>query len=196
MTLFTQKVYEDETFTELDCPSQPLEGITFYDCEFRGCQFNSSSFKRSRFTDCLFSNCDLSLADVTDAEFQDTRFERTALVGINWSLLATPLTREVSVDFHACTLNYATFLGLDLSKRRITECMAHELYLTEMTFVETDFGGTDFAGSTFRECDLSGADLRGAKNYAVNVLSNKVAGAQVSLPEAWGLLAGLELVFE
>ena len=192
---FSARNYEDEVFT-FDHRSRPLEDLTFYDCEFRGCQLSGSSLKRSQFTNCLFSDCDLSLVDVTDAVFQETRFERTALVGVNWSLLGATLTSGVSLDFHACTLNYATFLGLDLSKRSLTDCVAHELYVAETRFQEADLSGTDFAGSTFSKCDLSGADLRGAKNYAVSVLSNKVTGARVSLPEVWGLLAGLELIFE
>ena len=92
MKLFTREVYEGE-FT-LDHRSQPLREVSFYNCEFRGCQFNDSSLKRSRFISCLFADCDLSMVDVTNAVFQDTRFQRTALVGINWSLIG--LSRETS----------------------------------------------------------------------------------------------------
>lgn len=189
-------LYEDETFTNLACRSQDVQAVAFYDCVFQGCQLNDSSLKRSRFTGCLFADCDLSMVDVTDAVFQDTRFERTALVGVNWSLIDTSDLQGVGLDFDACTLNYATFLGLDLSKGRMTDCSAREVYLAEVNFSEADLSGTDFAGSTFMKCDLSGADLRGAKNYAINVVSNKVTGVKVSLGEALGLLAGLDITFE
>ena len=78
----------------------------------------------------------------------------------------------------------------------MTDCSAREVYLAEVNFSEADLSGTDFVGSTLVKCDLTHADLRGAKNYAINVMNNKVTGVKVSLGEALGLLAGLEIAFE
>jgi len=58
------------------------------------------------------------------------------------------------------------------------------------------FDGSDLQGCRFEECDLTSADLRSARNYLISPLSNKIAGMRVSLPEALGLLAAVDVVVE
>jgi hypothetical protein len=51
-------------------------------------------------------------------------------------------------------------------------------------------------GSRFVDCDLSGADLRKARAYRIDVRRNAVAGLRVRMPEAIGLLHGLDVVVD
>lgn len=190
---FSSSACDGEVFTDLDLRGGTLEDAAFYDCRFEGCGFNEASLKRSRFVDCLFSHCDLSMADLTDTELSDVKFEHTALVAINWSLLARTSLLPLELRFERCTLNYATFRDLDLSGSTFEDCLAHEAMFSGVKLLKATLRGTDFDRATFYDCDLSGADLQGAQNYQISVRQNRVKGLKVSFPEALGLLAGLEV---
>lgn len=191
---FGKSPYDGEVFTGLDLKGSVLEDVTFYDCRFEGCELNEASLKRSRFVDCAFLHCDLSMVDLTDTELSDVRFEHTAVVAVNWSLLARTSLAPLELRFDACTLTYATFRDLDLSRSTFEDCLAHEVAFSGIKLIGVSFCGTDFQGSTFHDCDLSNADFQGARNYLFNVKQNRVRGLKVSFPEALGLLAGLEVV--
>ena len=180
-------------FLDLDLRGGPLEDAALYDCRFEGCRFNEVNLKRSRFVNCLFAHCDLRLADLTDTELGDVKFEHTALVAINWSLLARTSLLPIELRFKRCTLNYATFKDVDLSGSTFEDCLAHEAMFSSVKLLKATLRGTDFDRATFHDCDLSGADLQGAQNYQISVRQNRVEGLKVSFPEALGLLAGLEV---
>ena len=120
-----QAVNDNETFSELALKEGRLEDLTFYDCRFERCDLSGASLKRSRFVGCTFSHCDLSLTNLTDTELSDVRFEDTALVGVNFSLLARTLA-PFQLTFGSCTLTYAVFKGLGLSGCTLTDCAARE----------------------------------------------------------------------
>jgi len=189
--VFGSSPYDGVVFTDLELKGEPLEELTFYDCRFEGCSFNEARFRRSRFVDCTFSRCDLSLVNLTDAELSGVRFEETALVVVNWSVVARTSLAPLELRFDTCTLNYMTFRDLDLSGSAFENCLAHEVAFSGVKLIGASFCGTDFQGGTFHDCDLSGADLRGARNYRISVERNRVKGMKASFPEALGLLAGL-----
>ena len=189
-----QTVNDNKTFLDLALKEGRLEDATFYDCRFERCDFSSASLKRSRFVGCTFSHCDLSLADLTDTELSDARFEHTALVGVNFSLLARTSLAPLELTFESCTLTYAVFKGLELSGSTLTDCTAREAVFDGVDLSRATLCGTDFEGAVFRACNLMEADLQGARNYNVSVKQNEVKGLKVSFPEALGLLAGLGVV--
>ncbi len=190
---FDLEEYDGSMFEGLDQREAALKDVTFYECHFENCQFNEASFKRSRFVGCVFSRCDLSMVDVTDAEFSDVRFEHTFALGINWSVVSEMRLLPVTISFLNCTLNYCTFKGLDLSNSVFEDCVAHEVEFRGVKLIGASFAGTDLAGSSFHDSDLSKVNLKGAKNYRIDVRTNRVQGAQASFPEVIGLLAGLEV---
>lgn len=193
MESFENEVNDAETFVELALKEGTLEDATFYDCRFERCNFNGSSLKRSRFVGCTFLHCDLGLAELTDTELSGVQFERTALVGVNFSLLAKTLA-PLELIFDACTLSYAVFKGRGLSGCSLTDCAAREAVFDGVDLSRATLCGSDFEGAVFRACNLTGADLRGARGYQLSVKQNEVKGLKVSFPEALGLLAGLEVV--
>ncbi len=186
--------FNDETFSDLALKEGRLENLTFYDCRLERCDLSSASLKRSRFVGCTFSHCDLSLANLTDTELSDARFEYTALVGVNFSLLARTSLAALALTFGSCTLTYAVFKGLGLSGFTLTDCTAREAVFNGVNLSRAELCGTDFEGAAFRPCNLTEADLRGARNYNVSVKQNEVKGLKVSFSEALGLLAGLEVM--
>ena len=57
------------------------------------------------------------------------------------------------------------------------------------------FADVDLSGTLFHQADLRKANFRGAKNYSLDVRTNKVEGAKFSFPEAISLLSsfGIDL---
>lgn len=188
---FSETAYASETFEALVLPEACLEDIEFYDCQFEHCQFVEASFKRSSFIACTFTNCDLSMVNVTDTLFEDCRISATVAAGVNWSLLAKHSVLGVGLYFEACTLHYSIFRGLDLKGKSFVECLARDCDFSGADLQEADFSGADLQGAEFDTCNLSKAIFTGAKNYQINVLTNKVKGAKFAFPEVIGLLAGL-----
>jgi fluoroquinolone resistance protein len=183
----------DESFTDIDCRSARIEGVEFHGCNFENCRFDESGLKRSRFVDCHFGGCDLSLIDVTDASFRDVRFEECKALGVNWSFAANLPTEPLGLDFDGCVLDFSSFMGVDFSGRSIRHCTVHDAVFSRTMLRGADCSGTDFAGSSFKRCDMSEADFRGAKNYVMDVETNRLTKAKFSLPEAISLLASLEI---
>jgi fluoroquinolone resistance protein len=186
-----QREHFDEAFSDIDCRSESIEGAEFNGCTFEKCQFSEAVLKRSRFVDCRFSGCDLSLIDVTDAAFGGVRLEECKALGVNWSFAANLPTEPLGLDFDGCVLNFSSFMGLDFGGRSITNCTVHDAVFSRTMLSGADCSGTDFAGSSFKHCDMSGADFRGAKNYIIDIETNRLAKAKFSLPEAISLLASL-----
>lgn len=190
---FGGRDYHHETFEGLDLRRQAMVDAVFDGCTFEQCQFNEASLTRSRFAGCVFFRCDLSMADLGDVELFDVQFESSALIGVNWSLLARRGPLDTELVFRTCTLNYTTFRGMALSGSTFETCLMREAAFDEVTLRGASFRGSNLRGTTFERCDLSGADFEGAKDYRISVLTNKVKGAKFSFPEVVGLLAGLEI---
>ncbi|MFA5594777.1 MAG: pentapeptide repeat-containing protein [Trueperaceae bacterium] len=76
------------------------------------------------------------------------------------------------------------------------QCLLNRAAFERCNLSGVAFDGSDLQGCRFEECDLTSADLRSARNYLISPLSNKIAGMRVSLPEALGLLAAVDVVVE
>ena len=74
--------------------------------------------------------------------------------------------------------------------------MADEVDFSECNLAQADFSNTDLAAAIFQNTDLSQASFVNARNYIIDVRSNKVKKAKFSMPEALGLLYGLDVVIE
>jgi len=98
-----------------------------------------------------------------------------------------------SIDFTGCVLNYASFFGLRMKKRKLVGCAALEVDFAEADFTDADCTGTDFQRSRFLHTNLTRADFTGARNYSISPLLNQIKQAKFSLPEAMSLLYNLEI---
>ena len=190
--VFADAYYEDRCFTGITYRAVELQEIEFFQCRFDGCQFIECVFRRCRFEQCTFEKCDLSVMKPLESRFTDVRFLKSKLLGVDWTLAATPATAA----FRGCNINHSTFQRLMLPKLELAECTAREVDFTGANLTKAEFTRTDFLGSRFVETNLSGADFSHATNYAIDPTANRVKKAVFTLPEALSLLSAFDIVLK
>jgi fluoroquinolone resistance protein len=182
--------YVDRSFDSIDLKQVLISQSEFQSCDFNRCDLSQSVFADCRFDDCTFQSCDLSLVKFKSVHFRNSTFVGSKLVGIDW----TGVSKTFSVDFRDCVLNFANFSVMNLKKRKIVNCIAHEVSFAESNMTECDCTMTDFAGSTFSKTNLTKADFSDARNYRIDVRTNTIDKMKLSLPEALTLLETLGIV--
>jgi fluoroquinolone resistance protein len=186
----SQSEYEDRDFDKLDLSQARISNTDFQSCIFNHCDFSRSIFSECRFDDCTFQAGDFSLVKFKDSHLRNSSFIGSKLVGIDW----TEMSRTFSVDFRDCVMNLSNFSTMNLKKRKIVNCIAHEVSFAETNMTECDCTMTDFAGSIFSKTNLTKANFDNARNYAIDVRNNTVKKLKLSLPEALILFETLEIV--
>jgi fluoroquinolone resistance protein len=196
LTDHLQQIYDDQTFKDGDYPKVEFCSKEFNDCPFIRCTFTEASFQGCIFRNCKFKDCDLSLIRIQDSLFAGTTFEDCKVVGVNWAEARWTQAGllDPSVHFTGCSINYSTFIGVNLKKAVLTKCMARDVDFSEANLTGANCTCTDFAESRFSQTNLTEADFTHATNYAINVHQNKIKGAKFSLPEAMALLYSLDII--
>jgi uncharacterized protein YjbI with pentapeptide repeats len=184
--------YTAERFKGLRQRGSTIAGKEFVECTFKNCDFHEAVFSACKFIECAFIHCDLSLAHVKACTLREVSFEDTKMLGVNWTEAAT----VKYVSFARCALNHSVFMGLDLRRTPLVECVAHEADFTEADLTEADCRRTDFTGSRFLRTNLTKADFRHATNYVISPSLNTLKKTKFSLPEAVGLLYALDITLD
>ena len=191
----TGTYYTDQVFKKVRLEQAHLTSNEFHDCAFAACSFVETIFQNCRFVNCVFQHCDLSLVQVPNCSFTATRFERSKVIGVNWTRAHWPATRLWdSICFSRCAISHSTFIGLNLQRVQIQDCVAVDVDFRDADLSQADFSGTDLSESLFLTTDLTGADLSRARNYRIDPSQNVVKKAKFSLPEAMSLLYGLDII--
>jgi fluoroquinolone resistance protein len=186
--------YSNERFTRVQFKQARLANTEFYECVFSHCNLRESLFDACKFNDCTFEDCDMSLVRFEASSFSETRFVRSQVVGVNWTLAAwSKFQTDAPIAFEACAIDYAAFIGLTLRKLEVRKCSAQEVEFSEAELSSADFRDTDLAKSRFRHTNLTKADFTGARNYVIDLMTCKVSKAKFAMPEALGLLYGLDI---
>ena len=194
MTILTETEFESQTFKNLQLDSEELRGKSFDECRFEHCSFHETHFTACTFKDCKFDHCDLSLMKIQGSRFRNVSYTHCQLSGVNWTAAAPAmLASQAPLNFISCGLNYATFIGMKLKKITIRDCTARDVDFSDADLEKADFHGTDLANSRFVNTNLTGADFRGAHHYVLSPILNKLKGSHFSLPDAIGLLYGLDI---
>ncbi|MCR8845939.1 pentapeptide repeat-containing protein [Paenibacillus sp. SC116] len=192
--MFTEAVYEDEQFRELNYQQQELRSVKFYDCTFTKCDFSETVFIDCRFSGCVFEGCNLNMIKMVDCEFTDARFSDSKLIGLNWTEACWPkLSRQGMLRFEQSVLSHSTFIGLSLQKCLFNNCLAKDVDFREADLSKADMRYTDFSESLFGNTNLTGADLRHAVNYSIDPGSNRISKAKFMMPEATSLLYSMDI---
>ena len=184
---------EGQTYTGLDCTKATLRPTKFADCVFEGCSFSEAQLLHCTFSSCVFRDCDLSLINVQDSAFIQVRFEESKLIGVNWTV-ANWESYLSGIHFTDCSINYATFIGLNLKGITLKACVAWEADFAEANLTGANCTKTDFRDSRFLHTDLTEADFTGATNYAIAANLNTLKQTKFSLPEAMNLLHSLDII--
>lgn len=187
--------WSDERFVGVRTGEMVFAGKEFEVCSFVACDLTEESFRNSRFYDCRFEQCEMALVDLVGASLRSVVLENCRLSGVNFSQLhRDPL--GVEATFVGCDLSFTLFRGLDLTRFGFEDCRLASAEFAGCKLAEVSFTGSDLGGCNFDDCDLTDADLRRARNYVVSPFSNRIRGMRVTMPEAIGLLASLEVVIE
>lgn len=183
---------EDEEFTGFAIDDLKLAGQSFSNCIFRSCTFTEASLQDTLLTECRFEQCEMALINLKDALFHTVVFDTCRLTGVQFGVLQDDAV-GITAEFHTCDLSYASFRKLDLRSCAFRSCNAREAEFYRCDLSKVDFQGTDFAGATFQDNNLIEADFRGSHNYVISAHQNRLRGLRVELPEALGLLVGIEV---
>jgi uncharacterized protein YjbI with pentapeptide repeats len=187
----------DQTFDKVHLEPDEIISGKFTDCVFSQCTFETAIFNNCRFLNCLFLECNLNLVKLPGSSFPATRFEKSRLMGVDWTQATWSTSGFDSlVRFLACVLSHSTFIGLELKRIQITNCIANEVDFRNANLSNADFTGTDLAGSIFGSTNLTEADLSQARNYMVDPSNNILKQAKFSMPEAMALLYSMDIVLK
>ncbi len=182
--------YVDREFDSIDLKKVLVSQSEFQSCDFNRCDLSQSVFTDCRFDNCTFQSCDLSLIKFKEVHLRNSIFTGSKLVGIDW----TGVAKTFSADFSDCILNLSNFSAMNLKKRKIVNCTAHEVSFAESNMTECNCKLTDFAGSVFSKTNLTKADFTDAMNYTIDVRANTTTKMKLSLPEALSLLETLGII--
>jgi fluoroquinolone resistance protein len=194
MEILTEIEFEIQSFKNLQLDGEEIRGKTFDVCTFENCSFRETHFTACTFTDCTFKHCDLSLMQVQSSRFRNVNFKHCQLTGVNWSASAPAMiSNQAALKFTHCGLNYATFIVTKFRGMVLRDCSARDVDFSDADLQKAVFCGTDLTNSRFANTNLTGADFRGASNYIIPPEFNKIKDAYFSLPDAIGLLYGLDI---
>jgi uncharacterized protein YjbI with pentapeptide repeats len=189
--------YFDQTFNKVHLGPDEIISGKFTDCVFFQCVFESAILNNCRFSNCLFQECNLNLVKLSGSSFPATRFEKSKLMGVDWTQATWSTSGFYSiVHFLECVISHSTFIGLELKRIQITNCIANEVDFRDADLSNADFKGTDLARSFFGNTNLSEADLSQARNYMIDPSNNILKQAKFSMPEAMALLYSMDIVLK
>jgi len=191
--LFDIDFFEDEIFSELHLPQNTkLTEVEFHCCTFINCKFSKVIFFDCRFENCRFQNCDLSSILIKHSVFDDVLFEESKLTGIQWADSGIPL----DVKFRQCSLNYCSFIGVDLRGTEMTHCKIKEADFSDANLSKSNCRYSDFIGARFANTNLQYTDLSYASNYSIHPDGNKLKKTVFSSPDVLSLLDVYDIVIK
>lgn len=185
--------FEDEIFSEIHLSQNTkLTEVEFHDCTFINCKFSKVIFFDCRFEKCSFRNCDLSSISINHCVFDEVLFEESKLTGIQWAETGIPL----DVKFRQCSLNYCSFIGVDLKNTEITKCIIKEADFSETNLSKSNCRYSDFTGTRFTNTNLAYTDFSYASNYSIHPDGNILKKTVFSSPDVLSLLDVYDIIIK
>lgn len=111
---------------------------------------------------------------------------------MQWADAGIPL----DVTFRYSTLNYSSFIGVDLRKTEMTNCIVRDVDFTEANLAKANCRYSDFMGARFINTNLEFADFSSAINYSIHPDGNKLKKTIFSAPEVLSLLDVYDIVIK
>lgn len=187
----------EQRIEALRLSGEPLEDTEYAECAFSACEFSDVVMHNIKFVNCTFDDCVLRTVSFRECSMLRVELRNCALVGLDWSAVRRHGARLAPLAaMRACTVKYNTFIDMGITKMDFTGSALLDCYFQDCDLRQATLRECDLQNTVFQHCDLSRADFRDARNYAVNVMNNKVAKARFSLPDAIGLLSGFDVVVE
>jgi len=185
--------FEDEIFSESHLPPNTrLTEVEFHDCTFINCKLFDVIFFNCRFENCVFQNCDLSSISIKHSVFDGVLFEESKIIGVQWADAGIPL----DVKFRYCSLNYCSFIGVDLRSTEMTNCTIKGADFSETNLSKSNCQCSDFTGARFVNTNLRFTDFSYASNYSIHPDGNKLKKTIFSSPDVLSLLDVYDIVIK
>jgi fluoroquinolone resistance protein len=182
-----------KSFEKIAFHENPLKKGEYENCTFTGCHFTDTDLSDFHFSECTFSHCNLSMVRVFSTAFRDVKFVECKLLGLRFD---TCMAFGLVLGFENCTLNYASFYGLNLKKTVFRNCSMQETDLTECDLTGAVFDRCDFTRATFDKTILVGADFRTAFRFSIDPAGNRLKKAKFSMSNLSGLLDKYDIEIE
>ena len=191
--LFNFDHYEEQVFSKVNLSEDTkISKIEFHDCTFINCKFSKVIFFDCRFENCDFKSCDLSSILIQHSVFDCVIFEESKLTGVQWADAGIPL----DVKFRQCSLNYCSFIGVDLRNTEMTQCNLKEADFTETNLSKADCRHSNFTGTRFVNTNLEYTDFSDASNYSIHPDGNRLKKTVFSSPDVLSLLDVYDIVIK
>ena len=191
------QTYEEQLFETLNLESQLIENAHFIECTFSHCNFFEMKIKNCVFDRCSFRSCTCAGTDFKYTDLKNNDFHHCSLVGISWDELKTK--NGITLPFTAfenCVLKYNYFVKLKLNQFSFQGNVMEECYFEDCRMEKTNFQGCQLKNTKFAKNNLAFSDFREARDYMIDVQTNKVKIARFSYPEAVNLLTGLGIILD
>jgi uncharacterized protein YjbI with pentapeptide repeats len=186
----SEKFYENREFKSLQLRDVVLNDVEFYNCTFQGCQLLKARLPKCRFEKCMFERTDLSLVALPETSLVDVRFVGCKLIGVNWTVVASPF----SVEWQRCDVSQSVLMDMNLQRIVLEDCVARDTDFAGANLAGARLCRTDFTKSRFLRTDLGHADFSGATNYFIDPTLNQLKKTIFSLPEAVSLLSAFDII--
>lgn len=183
----------DQNFSAEDFTRKSAIQKHYESCVFTNCNFASADLSGVIFIDCRFSECDLSLSKLDNTAFRDCHFKKCKMLGLHFDKCNSFLFRITAEN---CTLNLASFYGMNLTKHIFSGCTLNEVDFTSCNLTSSVFSDADLGGAVFQDSVLEKADLTSAFNYIIDPERNKIKKAKFSINGLPGLLLKYDICVE
>lgn len=175
----------DVIFESVDYTSQPFLKGSYEGCTFKNCVLSNVNLAGIKFIDCDFQICDLSMATVVNTTLNNVTFDHCKLIGIRFETVSTFMT---SMHFNQSTLDFSTFVKMQLTKSSFTNCQMNEVDFTMADLSGLVFEGCDFNRTIFDRSNLTKTNFSTATNFNIDPAQNKMNGAIFNIEGALTLL--------
>ncbi len=188
------KEFDGKQFRNLELAGEVFSDLSFCDCAFVGCTVEGCRFVNCAFSDCVFTGCRFTTNKGAASEMRSSVFEGCALSGVDWVEWTSDSRYFLPFSsFAGCRLRYNNFVELNLNRFTFSGNDVTDSFFSECRLCSSVFSGCNLSKTEFFRCDLSGAEFGEAVGYRVDIITNKVKGAHFTLPDALGLLRGLDI---
>lgn len=184
------KETEETEFISEDFSNRSLHDRRFLGCLFKNCIFSKTGMQNALFSSCRFLNCSINLPKLEGCRFQSAHFKECKITGAEFFVAER---RFFSPTFEKSLLYFCNFSGLNLKNSRFQKCQLKECHFTDSNLSGVSFDECNLSGTIFHSCDMKKADFTSAEAYIIDPRTNGIQGARFSLPEAVGLLRGLDI---
>ncbi|MFZ4523550.1 MAG: pentapeptide repeat-containing protein [Bacteroidales bacterium] len=186
-------LHEKLTFTKVDYTNTKLSDVEFDSCIFVNCNFTKTDLSNIDFLDCKFQDCIFSMVKLNNTGLKSASFAGCKLMGIDFTKCKDFL---LSFRFDRCSLDYSNFYKKKIRSTVFNECSIREVEFSEADLTSSSFLLCDLTRTVFQHTVLEKADFRSARNFSIDLETNRVKGAKFSSAGVIGLLDKYQVIVE